>query len=375
MVKLVLISAVTTAVLTGLWLYFSKRLYWFDRDDHQIKKRKVIPTSGGIAIFVGFWLIIFLYLGDLILSRQYLGIYFASLVVLVTGLLDDRFELTPLQKTSGLFIASNVVFFVSNVTFSTTLLPNASPYVYQLLQYLFTIGWLLLVSNAINLIDGLDGLATSTMIISLLALVTITLNFSLSIQFVLTVMLLVLLGTLIGFLPFNWAPAKIYLGDTGALFIGFMYGVLTVTQLKNASFYSLILPMLLYAVPIFDTVFAVIRRMLKRQKITQGDNQHIHHRLMHLGLKEWQVVVLMIIITTAFSGLAILTQLFKQWRQVILLIIILLLVGLLVWMLYASYKQQRETCESKDERKKDNNEEIQQEVQQENHIEIQDENK
>ena len=133
--------------------------------------------------------------------------------------------------------------------------------------------------------------------------------------------------------------------------------------------------MLLYAVPIFDTVFAVIRRMLKRQKITQGDNQHIHHRLMHLGLKEWQVVVLMIIITTAFSGLAILTQLFKQWRQVILLIIILLLVGLLVWMLYASYKQQRETCESKDERKKDNNEEIQQEVQQENHIEIQDENK
>lgn len=339
MMDIVLYAAIATGVLTGLWLYWSKKWRWFDRDDHEIKNRKRIPTSGGIAIFIGFWLIVFIRLGDLMFTQQYLGIFLASLIVLITGLLDDCYELSPIQKMLGLFVASNVVFFVSNVTFSTTLLPHASPLVYQMLEYLFTIGWLLLVCNAINLIDGLDGLATSTMVISLFALVFITINFSLSIQLVLTTMLLTLLGALLGFLPFNWSPAKIYLGDTGALFIGFMYGVLTVSQLKNASFYSLFLPMILYAVPLFDTAFAIIRRLIKRQKITEGDNQHIHHRLLHLGLKEWQVVLIMNVITIAFSGLAILTQLFREWRQVILMVIILMMISLAAWVLYISYKQ------------------------------------
>ncbi|MBG9983001.1 undecaprenyl/decaprenyl-phosphate alpha-N-acetylglucosaminyl 1-phosphate transferase [Aerococcaceae bacterium DSM 111020] len=339
MLRLIFITAALTCILTGIWIQLSKRMGWYDLDAHQIKQRSRIPTSGGIAIFVGFWLMTLIHLGELILTEQYFGIFLASMIVMITGVVDDRYELSPFNKLLGIFIASNVVYFVSDVTFSTTLLPYASPNVYQTLEYLFTIGWLILVCNAINLIDGLDGLATSTMIISLTALIFITLNFSLSIPFVLTTMLLILLGSLFGFIPWNWMPAKVYLGDTGSLWIGFMYGVLTVTQLKNASFYSLILPMVLYAVPLIDTVFAVIRRCLKKQRITEGDNQHIHHRLLSLGLKEWQVVLMMNGITIAFSALAILTQLFREWRQVILLVIILLVIGLLAWMLWINYDQ------------------------------------
>ncbi len=344
MFRLILKTALLTCVLTGIWIKFSKQVKWYDLDAHQIKLKSRIPTSGGIAIFVGFWLMSLFQLGNLILSKQYFGVFLASLIVLITGIVDDRYELSPFKKLFGILIASNVVYFVSDVTFATTLLPYASPIVYHILEYLFTIGWLTLVCNAINLIDGLDGLATSTMIISLIALIFITLNFSLSIPLVLTTMLLILLGSLFGFLPWNWTPAKVYLGDTGSLWIGFMYGVLTVNQLKNASFYSLILPMILYAVPLIDTVFAVIRRFLNKQRITEGDNQHIHHRLLSLGLKEWQVVLIMNGITISFSALAILTQLFREWRQVILLMIILLVIGLIGWMLWINYHQTQQMC-------------------------------
>ncbi|UUX32944.1 MraY family glycosyltransferase [Fundicoccus culcitae] len=334
-----LLTSILSYVFTLIITKLAYRYQWFDKDPHQIKDSQLrIPSFGGIAIFLSFWIGVFVLFPNLLYSAEHLSLLLASIVIVITGLIDDVYELSPLKKTFGILLAANIVYFFTDVEFSSALLPVASPAVFNLVSYIATIVWIYLVTNSINLLDGLDGLASSVTATSLLSLAIITYFFSLSIRMTFLFMILLLLAAILGFLPHNWAPAKIYLGDTGALFIGFMYATLTVTNLKNASFYSLIVPVTLYAVPIFDFVYAFLRRMVNGQPVTEADQEHIHHRLLKLGLSEKKIVGLMISITLLFSGVAILANLLPSYRWLWAIVTLLMIFAMFLGMYMLSNK-------------------------------------
>ena len=281
-------------------------------------RKHAVPPLGGLAIFISFWSgFFFLFLTLLFNSSQWM-LFVASSVILLTGVIDDFIVLKPYQKSIGILLAANIVYFMADIEFSTALLPAIPTGVFNILSYFLTIMWIYFVTNAINLLDGLDGLASSVSIVSLLTLAITSYFFSLSIRITFLMMLLLLAAAMLGFLPFNWYKAKIYLGDTGALFIGFMYATLTVTNLKNASFFSMIVPIILYIVPLFDTSYAIFRRLMTGRSMIERDEDHVHHRLLRLGMSEPLVVSIMLGVTLLFSILAILSHVYPHWRNLIL---------------------------------------------------------
>lgn len=310
------------------------RLRWFDKDPHGIHKGEShrVITFGGIAIYLSYWLGAYIFLPQLLYMPSYYWIWSASTLILLVGIIDDTLELSPLVKSLGILLAAHIVYFFARVTFSSALIQGHSPLVLNAVSYLATIGWIYFVTNAINIIDGVDGLASSVSIISLSTLAITTYLFSRSLPITLITLLVLLVAAITGFLPFNWAPAKIYLGDTGALFIGFMYATLSVNSLKHASLYSLIVPVIIYSLPLFDITYAMGRRFLAGKPITKGDSEHLHHRLIRFGFSKRQVVLFFIFITLIFSVIAICSYLWPQIRWVWLLMTVIMLVGLVYIM-------------------------------------------
>ncbi|MHA3226512.1 MraY family glycosyltransferase [Globicatella sulfidifaciens] len=320
-------------VLTAVLLHIAKRKKWLDKDPHQIQEsQKKVASYGGIAIFLSFWIGSIFTIPQLLSSSNQFWLFIASIVILIVGIIDDTIELNPIQKTIGILLAANLLYFKAGIEFSSALLPEASPLFFEILSYSATIIWIYAVTNAVNLIDGVDGLACSVSIVSLITLIITTYFFSLSIRMAFLTMLILLTGAILGFLPFNWVPARIYLGDTGALFIGFMYAALSVSNLKNASLFSLIVPVLIYMVPLFDASYAMMRRFLTNKPIGQADREHLHHRLLRFGFSKRQVVLSMICITIIFSLIAIFSHIWPNYRVIWLIVTGVILIILMVTM-------------------------------------------
>lgn len=333
------VAVVFMVVILLSWLFthglrrIAKKYQWYDKDAHAIKEHaKQIPALGGLALFFSFWIGMWGLFPQNLWQGNMGSILLGSTIILITGIIDDFVELSPLKKSLGIFIAANVIYFMGQITLSTKLFPDLPNQWFGILTYLATIGWIYIVTNAVNLLDGLDGLASSVSLTSLLTLVIIHYAFSQSIRMTHFAMMLLLCAALIGFLPHNWHPAKIYLGDMGALFIGFMYATLTVSDLKNATFFALLVPVVLYVVPIFDTVYAMCRRVLSGQSLAQADSEHMHHRLLRFGIPENQVVWVMVGVTILFSALAILSYMYPASRQILISIIVALVAGMVIGM-------------------------------------------
>ncbi len=161
-------------------------------------------------------------------------------------------------------------------------------------------------TNAVNLIDGLDGLAAGVSMISLLTMGVIGFFFLVNTDSYVSLMAFVLVAALIGFLPYNFHPAKIFLGDTGALFLGFMIAVLSLKGLKNVTLISSIVPIVILGVPITDTIYAMLRRVLNKKPISQADKHHLHHQLMQMGFTHRQTVLAIYGISLIFAFSAML---------------------------------------------------------------------
>ncbi len=184
--------------------------------------------------------------------------------------------------------------------------------------------WILAITNAVNLIDGLDGLATGVAIIALTTM-GITAMFFLNVgNIFVSIMIFTLVAACIGFLPYNFFPARIYLGDTGALFIGFMMSVFSLFGLKNATFITLLIPVMILGVPITDTVFAIFRRLLNKEPITHADKRHLHHRLMQIGLTHRQTVLVIYGIALIFSFISLLYPISTLWGSILLTVAVLI---------------------------------------------------
>lgn len=323
-----LIRMTITTICAALFTYII--MIVFNRYQRSVKAWHRIPKPvfGGLAIYFAFWINYGLALPELSMSSMQMGIFLASSIIIITGVIDDWIDIKPWAKSIGIILAAHIVYQIGEVSFATNIFAFLNSENITVGSYFLTIIWIYFVTNAINLLDGIDGLASSVSIVSLIAMVLITVNFSLNLQIDFVMMLLFLIAAIMGFWFFNWPPAKIMLGDTGALFIGFMYATLTVSNLKNATIYSFIFPVLLYAVPLFDTLFAFARRLVQGSPVTQGDQDHVHHRLLRKGWSEKQINGLMVLLTSIFSLLAYFLQAFPQYR-----IEVLLMTGLFIFLL------------------------------------------
>lgn len=311
---------VLSYVLTIVFRKLAKRLNWVDRPSLKKLHKYPLPTMGGICVYLAFWVIYFLFIPSTNQLADVFAIFFSSTIILLTGVIDDLYELKPWQKMTGILLGANILYFFTNIRVDSLTIDWIGTIQFNQFSYLVMMLWIASITNSVNLMDGLDGLATGTSIISLTTMGLVSYFFTNSANVSSVVIIFLLVGSLIGFLPHNFYPAKIFLGDTGSLFVGFMIATLSLNGLKHATFISLLIPVAILGVPITDTIAAVIRRLLHKKAISKKDWGHLHHRLLRLGFSHKQTVLVIYAMGIIFSLTALLYPLSSFLGVVILTI-------------------------------------------------------
>ncbi|HEL0661652.1 TPA: undecaprenyl/decaprenyl-phosphate alpha-N-acetylglucosaminyl 1-phosphate transferase [Streptococcus equi subsp. zooepidemicus] len=329
---LVLIGALLMSLLlTPIVRFLSIRVGVVDTPNARRINKVPMPTSGGLAIFTSF-VIASLVLMPLASNGAHIGgqtyfqyilpVVLGGLVVTITGFIDDVYELSPKLKMLGIVIGAIIVWAFTDFKFDSFKIPFGGPLLAfdPFLTFFLTVLWIISITNAINLIDGLDGLVSGVSIISLVTMAIVAYFFLPLTNFFLTLTILILIASIAGFFPYNYHPAIIYLGDTGALFIGFMIGVLSLQGLKNATAVAVVTPVIILGVPIMDTIVAIIRRSLSGKKFYEPDKMHLHHRLLSMGFTHRGAVLVVYGIAMLFSLISLLLNVSSRIGGVLLIL-------------------------------------------------------
>jgi len=311
------------------------------KDERRMHQNKM-PKLGGVAVIAGF-LISIIYLlfvvtiegsvnifGQENYIKKLIGILLGIIVITITGILDDVKTLKPYQKLFGQVLAAVIViaFGLQIDAINVSNLPQIG--FNKGLSIFITLIWIVGITNAINLMDGLDGLSSGISLISCISLLIIfALNNSPMVA-ILTISSLI--GALVGFLPFNFAPAKTFIGDTGSNFLGFMLSVISILGVaKTYTIAVIVLPMLVLGLPILDVVWAIIRRIIKGKSIKaifRADNEHVHHKLVKRGFTQKQAVLILYGASAIFGMFAIILFDSGIWKAISFLLMVVAAVAL-----------------------------------------------
>ena len=321
-------------ILTPLVRLLAFKIGAVDYPNARRINKKPMPSSGGLAIVAAFSISTLLLMPQIVAVDFFGQTYFdyvwpvvlGGLIIAFTGLVDDIKELSPLLKMGGIVLAASLIWWLTDFRLDDFKLPFGGPFLHfePWLSYILTVVWIISITNAVNLIDGLDGLVSGVSIISLVTMGIVSYFFLPQHNLFLTLTIFVLVLSIAGFFPYNSHPAIIYLGDTGALFIGFMIAVLSLQGLKNATAVAVVTPMIILGVPITDTFLAIIRRTLSGQKFYTPDKHHLHHRLLSLGLTHRGTVLVIYGISLVFAMISLLLNVSSRIGGVLLMIGLLL---------------------------------------------------
>lgn len=309
-----LIALVLTILLTPMVRSFAPEIGAMDKPSARKVHSSNIPRNGGIAIYFGvlvavlFGILIGGVSGTLINPRPLLGILLGGSIVLLIGFLDDLYRLPALLKLFGQILGATVaIIFGVEITFISNPFNGLFPLGYVAIP--LTLLWLVGMTNAINLIDGLDGLAAGVTAISAGTLFFVALRTH---QLGAALIMLALCGAALGFLRFNFFPASIFLGDAGSYFLGFTLAAASIVGVfKTTLVVALVIPLLILGVPIFDTIFAILRRLKDKKSPFAADNKHIHHLLLRAGLNHREAVLSIYIACFLLSAIALIMALQK----------------------------------------------------------------
>lgn len=327
MLKIIFLStlcAVFAAVGTPFVMRIAHKIRAVDVPNHRKIHQKPIPTLGGLAIFASFLLGVWILQPD---SPYHLSIMLGATVIIALGVADDFMELTAKAKFLFQIVAAGIIVFGGGLQVEFINLPFGGQLEFGLLSAVVTILWIVGITNAINFVDGLDGLAAGLSAIALFSIASMAVF--MGNVYVMT-MAILLFWSILGFLPFNFHPAKIFMGDTGALFLGFMIAVLSLLGFKNVAIISFVIPIFILAIPIFDTLIAIVRRFVQKRPISSPDSSHLHHRLMRLGMTQKQTVMFLYVLGAMFSVAAILLSMSTVWGAVLIGLISLLVIQVLI---------------------------------------------
>ena len=331
--------------------------------DKRRMHKKAMPKFGGPAVILGFlvsviYLIIVMNIENTINLFSYeqygiklLGMLLGIIVVSVICIIDDIKTIKPITKLTGQLIGAIIV--VSfGIRINDINLPFLSTYeLKETFSIIITILWIVGVTNAINLIDGLDGLSSGISVISAVSLLIIfVLNGS---PLIAIILIAALAGALVGFLPFNFSPAKTFIGDTGSNFLGFSLSIISILGMaKTYTLAVIVLPLIVLGLPIFDTLWAIIRRLIKGKSIKaifKADKGHLHHRIVAKGFSQKQAVLILYGISAAFGIFAVILIDSGIWKAVsfLLMVIVALALGYKNFKMEKSDTQRYECVECK----------------------------
>jgi UDP-GlcNAc:undecaprenyl-phosphate/decaprenyl-phosphate GlcNAc-1-phosphate transferase len=306
-----------------------------DKPNQRKVHEKIMPRLGGLAIYISFLIgVLIIQPDDTYLVRVlnldggiHLPILFGSLIIILTGAFDDVKEISPRVKLLGQIAAALVVVVVGDIRVEFINLPFGGELDFGYFSIPITMFWIIGITNAINLIDGLDGLAAGVSTIALFSIAAMAYTFG---NPYVMIMALLLAVSSLGFLLYNFHPAKIFMGDTGALFLGFMISVLSLLGFKGVTFVSLIIPVIILGVPISDTLFAIVRRLVNKQPLSAPDKSHLHHCLLKLGYTHRQTVLLIYAMSAVFGLAAFIFSQATLWGSTVILLAILVAIELFV---------------------------------------------
>jgi len=319
-----------TMIISGISVPFVKKIAnhvnALDMPNERKVHTKPMPRLGGVAIYFAF-LISYMFFGDM--TMQMNSILIGSFIILVTGIIDDINPLTAKAKIIGQIISAAVIVFYGQI-----LLNNISFFginlEFGLLSYPITLLFIIGCMNIINLIDGLDGLASGISSIFFITILIICFfqGRTVGLDYTIT---LIMLGSTLGFLIHNFYPAKIFLGDSGALFLGFIISVISLLGFKGTILTSLFVPLLILAVPILDTLFAILRRLFHHKKISDADKLHLHHQLLGMKFSHRNTVLIIYGVNILFAVASIFYLLGEEINLYVRIGIYVLLLILVFW--------------------------------------------
>ena len=318
-----LLAFITAFMITPKTIKIAKKLGAVDnpKDERRINK-VAMPRLGGVAVVCGFLVSITYLLISLTLENQLnlqdgnyhlklCGFFIGMGIIVITCFIDDVKDLSAITKLIAQIIAASIVVAagiridLANIEFLNQF--NVSINFLNIMSIIITIGWIVGITNAINLIDGLDGLSSGISIISCVSMLIIfVLNES---PLIAIVMITSLIGALTGFLPYNINPAKTFIGDTGSNFLGFCLSIVSILGVaKTYTAFVVVLPIIVLGLPIFDTIFAIIRRIIKNKSlkgVMQSDKGHLHHKLLNRGFTQKESVMILYCISASLGMFAI----------------------------------------------------------------------
>lgn len=325
-IKMVLITFICSIILVPFVKKIAEHVGAVDVPNKRKVHKDLIPRLGGLSIFLSFLLGYMLFARQ---SVQMISILIGSFVVILTGVIDDVKPLPAKYKFAGQLVAALIVVLYGGIVLNEVtafgLYIKFSPLVGKLTTIFLILGCI----NSINLIDGLDGLASgvSSIYFLTIGIIAFVMGQNTGLDISLT---FIMLGSTLGFLVHNFYPAKIFMGDSGSMFLGFIISVIALLGFKNVTLTSLIVPLLILAIPILDTLFAIIRRLLKHEKISTPDREHLHHQFLNKKFSHRTTVIIIYIIDALFASASIIyvlkDRVLGQIIYIILLIIVLWLV-------------------------------------------------
>lgn len=292
-----------------------------DRKVHKVP----IPRLGGLGIYMGF-LLGYMLMGSMSLRMN--AILIGSFIIIVTGIVDDINPIPAKVKFLFQILAAAVVAFYGKILLTS--LSAFGLYIeFGKFSYLITIIFIVAIINCINLIDGLDGLAAglSSIYFITIGIVIVGWNHSFGLDAYIT---FIMLGATLGFLFHNFNPAKIFMGDSGSMFLGYIIAVIALLGFKNVTLTTLLVPICLLAVPVMDTLFAIIRRIVNKKPIDEPDKEHLHHQLLNLNLSHRNTVLVIYFIDILFALAMLIYILYDRMLGVIIYGILFIIVFVFV---------------------------------------------
>lgn len=294
---------------------------------------KPIPRLGGLAIIIGFLAALaaqFVYqlvypsdIARLSLSDELTGLLLGATIIIAIGVIDDIFDISPLSKLLGQIAAATVlVSFGIRMEFIGNPLSGGVIYLGGF-GVVLTIIWVVAFVNVINFIDGLDGLAAGISAIAALSFAYFAWETG---QISTAIVAVAIAGSCLGFLRHNFYPAHIFMGDSGSMFLGFVFGAITVDGvMKSIAAIALLAPLIIMGIPILDGIFAVLRRYRGGQPVTQADNDHLHHRLLRRGFSHRQAVIVIYLWSIALSAFSLTLRVYPSAYKYFIILFLLFL--------------------------------------------------
>lgn len=298
---IVLVTFISSLILVPLIKKVAIHINAMDEPNERKIHKVPMPRLGGLAIFISF-LIGYIFFGDI--TTQMISILIASFLLVIIGMIDDINPVKARYKLLVQIFSALIVVIYGQIYFSEISLFGTQFYVNKYVSYVISSFFIVAITNAINLIDGLDGLAggISSIYFLTIAIIAFILNRLGGLDVVLC---LLMLGSTLGFLVYNFPPAKIFMGDSGSLFLGFIISIIALLGFKVTTFTSLIVPVVILAIPIFDTILAILRRFLKGQNIGKADKEHFHHQLLKMKYSPVASILIIYAIDALFATVSI----------------------------------------------------------------------